>query len=91
MVTHDCNPSFLGDGDWENHSLRSVQAKKVHETNGWTYWYMLIIPLRESTNRRIAIQASPSKKRDPISKITRTKRASRVAQVAEYLPRSIGL
>jgi hypothetical protein len=43
-----------------------------------------------SINRRI-IQVDPEKKQDPISKITKAKRARGVAQVVEHLPSKVGL
>jgi hypothetical protein len=44
-----------------------------------TLWYTPVIPeTAESTNRRIAVQASPGKKQDPISKIIRVKRVGSV-------------
>jgi hypothetical protein len=39
-----------------------------------------------STNRRIQAQVSPSIKKDTISRITKAKKAGRVAQVVEHQP-----
>jgi hypothetical protein len=39
-----------------------------------------------SINRRIEVQAGPSKKQNPVSEITKAKRAGSVAQVVEFLP-----
>jgi hypothetical protein len=37
MVTHACNPSYLGDGDQEDHGLRPAQAKSSQDPhlNKW--------------------------------------------------------
>jgi hypothetical protein len=40
---------------------------------------------QDPTNRRITVQASPGMQGDPISKLTDTKRAGRVAFSSEYL------
>jgi hypothetical protein len=48
---------------------------------------MPVIPATTgSTNRRLMIQVGLGIKRNPTSKITNTKKASRVAQVEENLP-----
>jgi hypothetical protein len=39
-----------------------------------------------SINRKIMVQVGLGKKQDPISKITRSKRAESMAQVVEHLP-----
>jgi hypothetical protein len=40
-------------------------------TNDWTWWHMFVIPgTLGSTNRKIAVQASPGIKQDPVLKIT---------------------
>jgi hypothetical protein len=44
--------------------------------------------MHESTTRRIMVQVSLGIKQDPISKITRAKRASGVTQVVEHLLRT---
>jgi hypothetical protein len=48
---------------------------------------MPVIPaLQGSTSNRTVVQVRPGEKRDPISKITNTKRAGGVAQVVEHPP-----
>jgi hypothetical protein len=68
LVTPTCSVNYLGGRHWEDHSLRPAGAKKF-ETG------VPIIPAGSgSINRRIAVQASHSKKQDLISKITTAKR-----------------
>jgi hypothetical protein len=43
--------------------------------------------MARSTNRKIEVQPGLGKKRDPISKITTSKRAGGVAHMVECLPR----
>jgi hypothetical protein len=46
-----------------------------------------VIPAtRESTNRRMEVQANLGIKQDPISKITNAKRSGGVTEQEEYLP-----
>jgi hypothetical protein len=43
-VAHTCNPSYLGGGHEEDHSLRPAQAKSLwdsHLTNIWAWWCTL--------------------------------------------------
>jgi hypothetical protein len=48
---------------------------------------MAVMPATlRSTNRQIMVQAGHSVKRDPISKLTNTKRAGDVTEVADHLP-----
>jgi hypothetical protein len=42
---------------------------------------------QEASTRRIVVQAGQDRKQDPISKITRAKRAGGVDQAVEHLPR----
>jgi hypothetical protein len=42
--------------------------------------------LQEALNRRISVQPSLREKQDPISKITKAKRAGGMAQAVEHLP-----
>jgi hypothetical protein len=46
----------------------------------------VVIPAIGSINRRTVVQPGLVKKQDPVSKMTRTKRAGDMAQVAEHLP-----
>jgi hypothetical protein len=50
----------------------------------WLSPVILAIPI--STNKRIMVQSDPCIKRDPIAKISNTKRADGMAQVVECLP-----
>jgi hypothetical protein len=78
-VAQVCNPSYQGSRDEEDHSLKTTRAKRTQDpisTHGWTQSRIAIISImQESINRRIAVQAGPGIKLDPISKITIAKRA----------------
>jgi hypothetical protein len=49
-------------------------------------WHTHVLFVQGSTNKRIMVQAGLGVKRDPISKITKDKRAGGVAQVVKCLP-----
>jgi hypothetical protein len=59
-VFHICNPSYLGDGDQEDHGLRPAQGKASRgpiSTNGWMQWSIPVIPaMWRKTNRGITVQ-----------------------------------
>jgi hypothetical protein len=68
-------------------AIRRLRLKRkvvVHKTpisteKGWLWWCTSLNPaIAGSINRRTVVQAGLGKKRDPISKITRAKRAGGV-------------
>jgi 5-enolpyruvylshikimate-3-phosphate synthase len=53
----------------------------------WAWGHVSVIPaMAESINRRVVFFASLGKKQNPMSKITRAKRAEDMAQMIAYLP-----
>jgi hypothetical protein len=53
----------------------------------WAWWHMPVISaIAGSINRKILVQASLGKKQDPISKITREKRARGIAHIVDRVP-----
>jgi hypothetical protein len=83
MVVQAYNPYFLGGGYQEDNNKKCLISTSV-----WVGWHMPVIPMG-STNRRMMVQVGLSRKRDPISKMTTSKRDGRVAQVVEHLPTSM--
>jgi hypothetical protein len=85
MVSQVCNSNYLGGGDWEDHGSRLAWGKSLQEPISQSnVWYgdihaPVILAMQGSTNRRIMVQSGPGIKRDPISKITNTKRAGGTA------------
>jgi hypothetical protein len=62
-VTHACNPSYSGGGDWEDHDLRLAWAK-VSEILILTNKQGVVVLTCNSIGheaRRIMIQAGPNK------------------------------
>jgi hypothetical protein len=87
MVAHTCNPSTQRLVQ-EDHEFKPAWAKKFvrpHLNNNKKVGCgSTCLPSQLTVgniNRRIAVQAELDKKQDPISKITRAKRAGGVAQV----------
>jgi hypothetical protein len=61
-------------------------ARPCLNRKSWVWWCEPVIPATAGIrNRRIVVQTGPGKKRDPISKITRAKRAGGVTQGIESL------
>jgi hypothetical protein len=63
MVAHVCNPSYLEGRDWEDHSLRPSEAKKItrpptHTIKDEHGSALLSSSYSGNINRRILVQAS---------------------------------
>jgi hypothetical protein len=79
-VAKTCNPSYSGGrgqgwGDHVRVQLKKKNSRDFISTNGWAQWYLPIIPATwRSTNRRIAVQNSLSKKVRPYLKNDQSKK-----------------
>jgi hypothetical protein len=75
--------------DLEHHGSSPSRAKSSWDpisSNSWEWGCAPAIPAtRGSTKRRNAVQACPGIKWDQTAKITKTKRAERVAQMVQHL------
>jgi hypothetical protein len=84
-VVQACYSSYLGGQDWKDHSSRTARGGSLRgpiSTYWLAWWCASVTPgYVEGWD-----QEDCGKKWDPISKITSTKRAGRVAQVVEHLP-----
>jgi hypothetical protein len=46
-MAHTCNPSYLGDWDWEDQDSRPALAKSLQDSissNSWGWWCVPVIP-----------------------------------------------
>jgi hypothetical protein len=88
LVVHTYNPNYLGGLDWEDHGSKPAWANSSLapiSTSGCCIPVILSYTWRPRSGGS-KFQVSLGKKRDPISKITRTKGDGGVAQAEEHLP-----